>query len=129
MTCIRTSSASSGLNLRRIDGFLGRSDNMVKLRGINVFPHAIAEHISEFDALNGEYLCEVKRVQSRDSLCVHLECKAPAASLTESIASHLKSRLGVQVDINLVSVGELAEQTGVETRQKAIRLLDRRFDA
>jgi phenylacetate-CoA ligase len=129
MTSIRATTANSGLNLRRIDGFLGRSDNMVKLRGINVFPHAIAEHISGFDALNGEYLCEVERVDSRDSLCVHLECKAPADALNASIANHLKSCLGVQVDVNLVPLGQLAEQTGVETRQKAIRLLDRRFDS
>ena len=44
----------SGLVFRRIRGFLGRSDNMVKIRGINIFPHAIAALIENRPELTGE---------------------------------------------------------------------------
>lgn len=44
--------SASGLPFRRIRGFLGRSDNMVKLRGINVYPHALAQLLDGDAALS-----------------------------------------------------------------------------
>ena len=38
----REGQSSLGINLKRIEGFLGRSDNMVKIRGINIYPQALA---------------------------------------------------------------------------------------
>ena len=49
-----------GLPLRRLAGFQGRSDNMVKLRGINVYPTGIGVILREIRQLNGEYFCRVR---------------------------------------------------------------------
>ncbi len=118
--------SSLGLNLRRIKGFLGRSDNMVKLRGINVFPAGIGVIISENPAATGEYICRVEKVGERDEMTVAVEVKGERAGLEDAFKELLRRRLGVEVAIELAAPGELAPLTGIETRQKPIRLIDKR---
>jgi phenylacetate-CoA ligase len=118
--------SSLGLNFRRIRGFLGRSDNMVKLRGINVFPAGIGVILSEHPAGGGDYICTVSRVGERDEMTVAVEVTGDQAGLAEALADLLRRRLGVEVVIELCEPGSLATLTGLETRQKPIRLIDRR---
>jgi phenylacetate-CoA ligase len=125
----RLGSSSLGLGFRRIDGFLGRSDNMVKLRGINVFPHAIGALLSTEAAFSGEYLCRLERdAVNRDTLTVSVEVMTNPADdgLEGRLRTLLRGRLGVEIGIELVTPGSLAELTQVEKRQKAIRLIDAR---
>jgi phenylacetate-CoA ligase len=121
--------SSLGLNLRRIEGFLGRSDNMVKLRGINVYPHAIAAHLAAFPECTGEYLCKATRdANGRDELTVAVEVHgARDEALAARLREHLKARLGVDVQVALEPPDALSPLTQVESRQKAIRLIDTRF--
>ena len=131
VSAFETSSSPLGLSLRRIRGFLGRSDNMVKLRGINIFPHAIGPLLAERPEFTGEFLCRVERDASgRDELTVVAEVTAGPSShaaLRPAYATLLKSKLGIAVHVELAAPGELKEFTGIETRQKPIRLLDRRI--
>ncbi len=126
-----TSPSSLGLNLRRIEGFLGRSDNMVKIRGINVFPQAFAPILETQPRYAGEFLCVATRDDAgRDALAVQVEVSGSSddAALTDIFAQTLRARLGVEVGVQLCALGSLATQTGIETRQKPIRLLDKRFE-
>lgn len=117
-----------GLELRRIEGFLGRSDNMVKIRGINVFPQALAPILEQHPAFAGEFVCVATRdAVGRDELTVHIEARDSGQPLASAFADLLRARLGVDVDIVLEVPGALAPLTGIETRQKPIRLIDRRF--
>ena len=61
---------------RRIRGFQGRSDQMVKLRGINVYPTAIGVHLGAHPAPTGEFVCRVERRGARDELTVIVEVRA-----------------------------------------------------
>lgn len=131
VTRVLTTPSSLGLNLRRIEGFLGRSDNMVKIRGINVFPQAMAPILEEHAAFAGEFICVATRdAGGRDDLAVHIEINGDTDSdaLASEFGALLRSRLGVDVSIVLAKPGELAALTGMETRQKPIRLIDKRFD-
>lgn len=120
-------SSSLGLRLQRIAGFLGRSDNMVKLRGINVFPTAIGAILADARPNVGhEYLCEVERIDGRDEMTILVEASAELDRPTEPYETLLRNRLGVQVSVRLVPPGSLASATGTETRQKPIRLSDKR---
>lgn len=113
------------LAFTRIEGFLGRSDNMVKLRGINVFPHGIAALIEGRSELTGEYVCRVCRDASgRDSMTVIIEARAPADS--GQLAARLREGLGVEVEVELVPPGGTAALTEIDRRQKPIRLIDER---
>ena len=110
---------------KRIAGFKGRSDNMVKLRGINVFPHAIGAIIENRPDLTGEYVCHLRRDEAqKDHMTVTLESRGGTdeAALGET----LKQGLGVEVDIVLVGEGGTAKATESDTRQKPLRLMDER---
>lgn len=119
--------SSLQLPFRRIKGFLGRSDNMVKLRGINVFPQALTSILAGMPGFTGEYVCVVKSDKGRDEMTVRIECTETAdAAMHDIYAVRLKQHLGVEVLVDLVPAVSLAEVTGVEVRQKPIRLLDER---
>jgi phenylacetate-CoA ligase len=119
----------SGINFRRIAGFLGRSDNMVKLRGINVYPTAVGAVLGEIAGLAGEYVCRVSHTGARDEMTVLVETRVDRVSdakLAKDIANPLRRRLGVELAVELVAPGATAPLTGIEVRQKPVRLIDTR---
>jgi phenylacetate-CoA ligase len=110
---------------RRIAGFKGRSDNMVKLRGINIFPHAIAALIENRADLTGEYVCTLSRdAAGRDTMQVSIESRG--GTDVAGLAELLRRGLGVEVEVALCGPGGTAEATQIDVRQKPIRLIDRR---
>jgi phenylacetate-CoA ligase len=110
---------------KRIAGFKGRSDNMVKLRGINVFPHAIGAIIENRPDLTGEYVCYLRRdAAQRDHMTVVLESRG--GSDVGELAEVLRRGLGVEVGVELVGPGETAAATEIDKRQKPLRLIDER---
>ena len=116
-----------GIPFRRLEGFLGRSDNMVKLRGINIYPQGIGSLVSQtFPAATGEFVCRVTRADGRDEMTVAIEATEQGNALKEAIESHLQSRLGVRIRVELVSPGATALDTCLESRQKPVRLIDER---
>jgi phenylacetate-CoA ligase len=120
-----TGSNATGMVFRRIAGFKGRSDNMVKLRGINIFPHAIGALIENRRDLTGEYVCRVSRDQSgRDGMLVTVESRG--GTDPSQLAALLRQGLGVEVSVSLVDVGGTAADTQIDLRQKPIRLIDER---
>jgi phenylacetate-CoA ligase len=114
------------LAFKRIAGFKGRSDNMVKLRGINLFPHAIGALIEKRADLTGEYFCRMVRDPGtqRDDLIVMIESRG--GTDRGQLSEVLRRGLGVEVQVELCAPGETAPLTQVEVRQKALRLRDER---
>ncbi len=110
---------------KRIAGFKGRSDNMVKLRGINVFPHAIGALIENREDLTGEYVCHLRRDRNqRDSMVVTIESRGGTDK--DELAAILRQGLGVEIDVRLASPGETGAATQIDRRQKPLRLIDKR---
>jgi phenylacetate-CoA ligase len=104
---------------------------MVKLRGINVYPLALAAILNERPEFAGEYICRATRDDSgRDTLTVVIETrnhiKLPDHTLERHFSELLAQRIGVELRVELVSTGETAPLTQVESRQKPIRLIDDR---
>lgn len=125
VTGFRTDAAPLGLNLRRIRGFLGRSDNMVKLRGINVFPQAIAAMLTDAPGYAGEYVCRLERdLSGRDALTIAIEVHATGEDLEPAYRELLRRKLGLDVGVELAAPRSLAALTGIDSRQKPIRLVD-----
>jgi len=121
-----TGTNATGMAFRRIAGFKGRSDNMVKLRGINVFPHAIGAIIENRADLTGEFVCKLTRdpATQRDDMLVILESRG--GSDEAGLASLLRQGLGVEVSIQIAQPGGTASLTQIDVRQKPIRLIDDR---
>jgi phenylacetate-CoA ligase len=129
LSCLLPPDPASGIAFRRMAGFLGRSDNMVKLRGVNVYPTAIGALLKDIAGLGGEYYCRVRREGSRDAMTVVAEMAAGTPldpGLAERVARHLRQRLGVEVAVELVEARTTLAVTGLEARQKPIRLVDER---
>lgn len=114
------------IGFNRIAGFKGRSDNMVKLRGINLFPHAIGALIESRADLTGEYFCRMVRdpATQRDDLIVMIESRG--GTDVNQLGELLRRGLGVEVQVELCAPGNTAPDTQVDVRQKALRLRDER---
>jgi phenylacetate-CoA ligase len=85
--------------------------------------------LAEIARFAGEFLCRVERDESgRDRLLVLAEVRGerPDRELEATMAVLLRRRLGIEVEIELHAPGALAHLTGIEKRQKPIRLIDNR---
>lgn len=127
VSTFRTDASPLGLTFKRIVGFQGRSDNMVKLRGLNIYPTGVGAILTEnHPELLSEFICEVTRMEGRDEMVVRIETTGDTGANVAAYEALLRTRLGVAMAVELAAPGALAVQTLIEVRQKPIRLIDRR---
>jgi phenylacetate-CoA ligase len=115
--------------LRRIGPFAGRGDNMVKLRGINVWPEAVAELATAIDGITGDYFVRVRREGNRDEMSLAIVGQGDSAGypdLASAVAKRLADVLGVNIAVEVVAPGSLDTLTEVETSPKPKRFKDDR---
>lgn len=122
-----------GLVTTRLSGLKGRSDEMVKLRGQNVFPMACQDPIRQDTRTNGQFLCVLtsdgEGITSRTEMTVRVERRSPdidAASLQQDLEVALKNAISVRVGVEIAEAGELAQFTQLGGEGKIRRLLDLR---
>jgi phenylacetate-CoA ligase len=113
-------------SMRRMAKITGRSDDMMIVRGVNVFPTQIEEIILACPALAPHYQIELTRPERLDQMQVRVERRDEASTdEVDRDAAQLKARskqlIGIQVDVEVCAPGELARSTG-----KAQRVVDRR---
>ena len=127
---------SCGLITRKLSTFLGRSDEMVKLRGTNVYPLACQNAVTKDPRTSGEYICVVRHVGEglarREEMTVRVERRSAeidAAALADDLRRALHKDLGVRVDVEIVDPTALAPLTGLGVQNKVKRLLDLREKA
>ncbi len=115
-------------SMRRLGRINGRTDDMLIIRGVNVFPSQIEEIILNERVFAPNYLLQVDRDGHLDTLTVQVEwpaggVKDPAArdAAARDLAHHVKSSVGITVRVDVVGPGVLDRSTG-----KARRVVDRR---
>ncbi len=106
--------------MRRMDRITGRSDDMLIIRGVNIFPRQIEELIVSEPGLTPHYRIDVTRDGAMDVLTVTCEGDAEAG---EALSARMKSRYGLSARIVIVEAGSLPRSEG-----KAKRVFDRRKD-
>jgi len=131
VSALRTGQCACGSTLQRLDKIFGRADNMIKLRGVNVFPEAVGALVAEDARCTGEYFCVVERVGAAgtEEMTVMVELKdASTASdaVRDDLDRRFKEGLGVKCKVVSVSRGGLDSYTGVSQNSKIKRVLDRR---
>ncbi len=131
VSALRTGQCACGSTLQRLDKIFGRADNMIKLRGVNVFPEAVGALVAEDARCTGEYFCVVERVGAAgtEEMTVMVELKdASTASdaLRDDLDRRFKEGLGVKCKVVSVGRGGLDSYTGVSQNSKIKRVLDRR---
>jgi phenylacetate-CoA ligase len=102
--------------MRRMERILGRSDDMLIVRGVNIFPRQIEELV--LAECSPHYRIDVRREGSRDELTVTVEADAAAGA---RLAERMKSRYGLTAIVALAKPGELPRSEG-----KAKRVFDHR---
>jgi phenylacetate-CoA ligase len=113
-------------SMRRIQKIAGRSDDMLIIRGVNVFPSQIEALLLEVTPLAPHYLLEVTRAGNLDSLTVHAEpaegineLKFPAAAM--QLEQLIKSRVGISANVKIQTPGSITRSHG-----KAQHVIDKR---
>jgi phenylacetate-CoA ligase len=113
----------------RMGRILGRSDDMLIIRGVNVFPSQVEAVICEMPELEPHYFIEVDRVNNLDTFEVRVEVKEEFYSddmnsllgLRKRIGHRLQSVIGLQPDVKLVEPRSIERSQG-----KAKRVNDKR---
>lgn len=129
LTSISYDKCECGRTLARISRFKGRSDDMLIIRGVNVFPSQVEAALLEVSETSPHYLLIVDRINNLDVLEVQVEVEERFFSdeikklenLTKKIAHLLQSALGLSVKVTLVEPKTIQRSEG-----KAKRVIDRR---
>jgi phenylacetate-CoA ligase len=115
--------------MRRMDKITGRSDDMMIIRGVNVFPSQIEEEILKLKECSPHYQIELYTAKQMDKMRVLVELKPQYGQLSDDeralvagkLAHNIKSYIGVTSTIELRDEGGVARSEG-----KAVRIVDKR---
>jgi phenylacetate-CoA ligase len=120
--------APTARSMRRIQKIVGRSDDMLIIRGVNVFPSQFEELILEVGIFAPHYLLEVNRAGNLDTLTLHVEVsteidKSAREMAATQLAHLVKAYVGINVEVKMGSCGSLTRSLG-----KAQHVIDKRKD-
>ena len=113
--------------MRRMEKITGRSDDMIILRGVNVFPTQIEEQVLATDGLANHFQIELSKPERLDIMRVHVECLPNAADETaraaaaSALTKRIKDIVGVSTVVDVGSPGTVERSQG-----KARRVIDNR---
>ncbi|KZK85395.1 Phenylacetate-coenzyme A ligase [Pseudovibrio sp. Ad13] len=108
--------------MRRMEKITGRSDDMMIVRGVNVFPTQIEEQMLRCDGLSPHYQIQIARKGRMDQLTVNVEAAAHATSDADRLASakelavHVKNNIGISVGVDVGLPNSIERSQGKATR-------------
>jgi phenylacetate-CoA ligase len=103
--------------MRRITKIVGRNDDMIILRGVNLFPTQIEEIVLDIDTLSPHFVLELTKSKSMDELTVRVECvegisDAVWESARQQLIERIKVQIGTRVEAVIVAPGSLERSAG-----------------
>jgi len=112
--------------MRRMQKITGRSDDMLIVRGVNVFPTQIEELVLQFEELSGHYQIELTRDGRLDEMTVHAEARpeffgAGTNTTAAALSARIKDRIGSSARVVIAAPGGIERSLG-----KAKRVVDKR---
>lgn len=115
-----------GSRYPRIDTIMGRSDDMMKIKGVNVFPKQIEEILATFDDLSSEYQIRISHLDGKDTMRIYVEATTGLVDfdeMSEAVAEAVKARIGFTPIVKVVEIGVLPR-----SEKKSKRVIDERFE-
>ena len=114
-----------GSKYPRIDVIMGRTDDMVKIKGVNVFPSQIEEVLHEFPETSSEYQIRISHLDGKDTMRLYVETNGSVdfSDLSERIAVAVKSKIGFTPLVKVVELGVLPR-----SEKKTKRVIDERYE-
>lgn len=115
--------------MRRMDKIVGRSDDMLIIRGVNVFPSQIEEQILHIPQLEPNYQIQICKQGHLDTLHIRTEMRCDSSQviahqLAQQLKAQIKTMVGITVSVEVLPVGSLPRSEG-----KAQRVFDIRKSA
>lgn len=113
-----------GLPYPRIDTLIGRTDDMIKVKGVNIFPSQIDELLSTIEGASSEYQVMIDHLGGRDILTLFVEAnpEADKAALERTIKFRFKEKIGISIACKPVEIGDLPR-----SEKKSTRIFDNRY--
>ena len=114
--------------MRKMEKITGRTDDMMIIRGINVFPTQIEEILLRDGRLSPNFQIELTREARLDEMTVLVEARSNELSdvlrkdISKNLKHQIKNRIGVTAKINLLATGGVERSVG-----KARRIVDKRI--
>ena len=114
-----------GRHYPRIDVIQGRTDDMMKIKGVNVFPKQIEEVLAQFPEISSEYQIRISHLDGKDTMRIYVETNGHVDfdDLSRRIAEKVKSRIGFTPIVKVVEIGVLPR-----SMKKTARVIDERYD-
>ena len=109
----------------RLDTIMGRTDDMMKIKGVNVFPSQIEEILQGFPEVSSEYQIRISHLDGKDTMRIYVETNGSVdfLDLADRIAAKVKSVIGFTPLVKVVENGLLPR-----SEKKSKRVFDERYD-
>jgi len=110
--------------MRRMEKITGRTDDMLIVRGVNVFPTQIEEQVLAVMGLSPHYQIELIKRVNLDVVIVRCECVDESVNkdhVAQELSKRIKGMIGISVEVSILEQGEVARSEG-----KAQRVIDLR---
>ena len=109
----------------RLDTIMGRTDDMMKIKGVNVFPRQIEEILQAFPEVSSEYQIRISHLDGKDTMRIYVETNGSVdfMNLAARIAAKVKSAIGFTPLVKVVENGLLPR-----SEKKTKRVIDERYD-
>ena len=115
-------------SMRRMEKITGRSDDMMIIRGVNIFPTQIEEQLLKIDSLSPHFQIKLIKDGRMDKMIVyteHYDSEDVEQSYAENLSANLKKRvkdiMGLSIEVNVGKKGSVPRSEG-----KAVRVIDER---
>ena len=114
-----------GSRFPRIGTVMGRTDDMMKIKGVNVFPAQIEEILKEFPELSSEYQIRISHLEGKDTMRIYVETNGTVdfLKLASDVSKRVKERIGFTPLVKVVEIGVLPR-----SEKKTKRVIDERYD-
>lgn len=115
---------SCGSSYPRHDLIVGRTDDMVKVKGVNIYPGQIDELLRDARGASSEYKVVIDHINGKDTMTLRVE-KEPGANdkdVQEIIVDQFKKKIGIHIEAEIVDIGELPR-----SEKKSKRIFDNRY--
>ncbi len=129
ITRLRRETCSCGRTFLKMDKVFGRSDDMLIISGVNVFPSQVESLLLDIDEVEPQYQLVVRKKGHLDQLAVNVEAKKEVydagtekiSEIEAKVAAHIKGNMGIGIKVNLKAPKSIARSEG-----KALRVVDER---
>ena len=114
-----------GSKFPRLDTIMGRSDDMMKIKGVNVFPSQIEEILAGFPEVSSEYQIRISHLDGKDTMRLYVETNGSVnfLELADRIAATVKGKIGFTPLVKVVEIGLLPR-----SEKKTKRVIDERYE-